>query len=143
MDILNDDEKKIALENGFDDLGLSPIHKYTKTNDLLTLRVQQMALFVDATIFVKVKLLDTEFIHAQYISTVQWKNKLKLNPTPEKINEISSSQIGNIAYLSLHDPTEDRKTKWKDILEDIIALFTQSNPNKYQMEDTVDFCSIM
>ena len=143
MDILSEDEKKIALENGFDDLGLSPIHKHSETNDLLTMRVQQMALFVDATVFVKVKVEDTDFIHAQYISTVQWKNKLKQNPTPEKIKEVSTSQVGNIAYLSLHDPTEERRTKWKDILEDLISLFSQNQEKKTYAEDSVEFCTIM
>ena len=143
MDILNDEEKKIALENGFDDQGFTPIHKNSNPNDLLTMRVQQMALFVDGTIFVKVKQEDTDFLHAQYISTVQWKNQLKTKPTPDKIKDITSSQIGNIAYLSLHDPTEERRQKWKDILEDVISLFSQNIQKNITAEDSVEFCCIM
>lgn len=143
MDILNEEEKKIALENGFDDYGFTPIHKNIKVDELFSMRVQQMALFVDGTIFVKVKNEDTDFLHAQYISTIQWKNNLKSNPTQNKIKDITTSYIGNIAYLSIHDPTEERRTKWKDILEDIIGLFTQKNITHYQNEDTVEFCTIM
>lgn len=143
MDILNENEQKIALENGFDENGLTPIHRHTKLDDLLNMRVQQMALFVDATVFVKVKEHDADFIHAQYISIVQWKNQLKSKINSEKIKDIPTSQIGNIAYLSLHDPTVERRQKWKDILEDMIGIFTQITPIKHQSEDTMEFCTIM